>query len=190
MTPTFRRALVALLALLLLVPVTAATGAPPQPVDPPVCDREDRPGQTERLCTPDDEPEPEPQPNPEPEPCVDVVSGLGQFRGISGVDAAGTVLVFAIVLEGPSCAEATYTTIARDADTLAVLGTATVEGVAGLTHIPSAFQMGTYTKQCIAVDVVVTRGDVLEDVAPDSRPAEGPHNDLCRGPGAGGQNWS
>jgi hypothetical protein len=183
MTPTFRRALVALLALLLLVPVTAATSAPPQPVDPPVCDREDRPGKTEKLCTPDDEPQ---QPTSEPaDGCVDVVSGFGQFRGVAGVDAPGTVLVFAMELGDPSCAEATYTTTASDPETLAVLGTATVEGVAGLTYIPSAFHLPEYTKVCVAVDIEVTRAGVLEDVAPNSPGAA----QLCRDGGAGGQNW-
>jgi hypothetical protein len=56
--------------------------------------------------------------------------------------------------------------------------------------LASAIELPRYAKACIAVDVVVSEGDVVHDVGPNSRDmAELPFRDLCR-EGVSEMSWN
>lgn len=160
----------------------------------PACSRQDPPGNSGKKC-----PSPSPSPSPtatatsSPGPtgtevgCRDIVSGQGQYR--APVGQLGSVLEFQLTLAEASCPEVTYTVIARDMDTLAELDRREQSGNGLSTDLLATFSLPTYSKQCIAVDVVVSEGGLVHDIAPDSRDPSVPSCDLNRN-GTGPQTWS
>jgi hypothetical protein len=127
--------------------------------------------------------------------CRDVTLGVGQFRGLEPVPSIGSVLEFTLVVDGqdgeqsPTCPEVTYSIIARDQDTLAEVARLDQAGNGITPTLSAVFQLPTYSKACIAVDVVVAEGNVIHDIAPDSRDPLKPQKDLCRD-GSGPQTWN
>lgn len=124
--------------------------------------------------------------------CRDLTVGVGQFRGLEPAPEFGSVLKFTLVVDGgltPTCPEVTYTTIARDHETAEELGRSTQQGNGLTPSLTSTFQFPTYTKACVAVDVVISEGPVVHDIAPDSRDWAKAQGDLCR-TGAGPQTWN
>lgn len=191
---TLARFLPAAAGVLLVVGVAASTPATAEPV-------KDRPGCStgtgnQKKCpspTPTPTAEVNPQPGDDTFTCLDITSGGGLFRGVSGVgaigDAIGTVLEFDTGLAAASCTDATYTVIARDMHTLVEVGRHAQAGN-GLTNVlRSVLSLPEYTKNCVAVDVVVESAGVVQDFAPDLRSPLSEYPDLCRtGPGSG-QTW-
>lgn len=215
-TSTLRSTLAAALAACVLAPagwgVLASAGAsgPGDPGHEPGC--ADRPGSpsaehcpspntspraghaTEPGASPSPASSPTPSPTPSPSEtaatdesgCRDVVDGLGIYRGVSGVDAAGTLLLLNVQLAAPSCPSVTYTAVARDMDDASVVvGEQTQNGTGLSPFVTLALPLTTYTKACIRVHVIVAEAGTVHDVAPDA----GAYNELCRvGPG-GAQTW-
>lgn len=178
-----------------LAPSLAATPASAGG-DRPSCSKQPPPGSSDKKC-----PSPTPTPTETSPPgnetgCRDITLGVGQFRGLEPFPAIGSVLEFTLVVDGrdgeqsATCPEVTYSIIARDQDTLAEVARSDQPGNGVTPALSAVFRLPTYSKPCIAVDVVVSEGGVIHDVAPDSRdPAKPIQDDLCRD-GSGPQTWN
>ncbi|MBK5308329.1 MAG: hypothetical protein JJD92_16740 [Frankiaceae bacterium] len=163
--------------------------------DRPSCAKASPGGSSEKKC-------PSPSPSPSPSPtqstptgnetgCRDLTRGEGQFRGVDGFPTAGSSLQFTLYVGGndtpqpATCPEVTYTVIARDMDTLAEVGRLSQPGNGVTSDLTAVIALPTYTKDCIAVDVIVADGDVVDDIGPNVRLDS---LDLCL-TGSGGQAW-
>jgi hypothetical protein len=164
----------------------------PASADPerPACSKEEPGGNSGKKC-----PSPSPSetgPTGTEIGCRDLTHGEGRYR--APVGAVGSVLEFQLVVDfgnTPTCPEVTYTVIARDRDTLAELARDVQNGNGVTADLFAAFNLPSYSKDCIAVDVVISEGDVVHDLGPDSRGLEPgkTHDDLCRD-GSGPQSWN
>ena len=113
--------------------------------------------------------------------CRDLIAGAGQFRGVGAAPSAGAALEFVTTYASATCSEVTYTVIARDMDTYSELGRHVQSGNDRTELLASVIALPGYAKDCLAVDVIVSEGNVVHDIAPNSRDlAETPYADLCR----------
>jgi hypothetical protein len=105
--------------------------------------------------------------------------------------SAGGTLDFQSTYAAPTCAEVTYTVIARDMDTLAELGRQAQAGNGVTADLVSVVPLLGYLKDCVAVDVIVSDGDVVDDIGPNSRSLElAPFREVCRDNTSGPQTWN
>ena len=175
---------IALLPSLAAAPASAAG-------DKPSCSKEPAPGSSDKKC-----------PSPTPSPtrttpqgnetgCRDLIGGDGHFRGVNALPSAGGTIDFKSTYAAPTCSEVTYTVIARDMDTLAELGREAQSGNGVTQDLESVIPVAGYLKNCVAVDVVVSDGDVVDDIGPNSRDlAQAPFLEICRDGTTGPQTWN
>ena len=157
--------------------------------DRPACSKQEPAGGSGKKCpTPSPSVEPTQGPAPDESGCRDVISGQGLYLQTLDNPLA-SALEFQVTLAAPSCSDVTYAVIARDAETLAELARSVQTGNGTSADIVVALPLPGYVKDCIAVDVVVSEGSLVHDVAPNTRSTSEVSCDLHRD-GAGPQTWN
>lgn len=177
-------------AVVAVVPVALTAPASANP-DRPACSKEDPGGSSNKKC-----PTPTPTKGETEVGCRDITEAGGDFSRIrEATPELGSTLNFTLIVDNedgdqsPTCPEVTYTVIARDMDTLAELARLAQPGNGVTSDLTAVLALPLYSKNCVAVDIIVSEGDVVHDIAPNSRDTSLPQDDLCLD-GSGPQTWN